>query len=466
MMHTIEDYLKHFAQETPDKVAVAMRAPAAGMTSRLTYAQLYQQALALAAELKTECPQRSAGTNLSGLKSKTHSRADVFRATQDISFLVRYFALHLAGRVAVPLEGDAPEERTQQVLGMLEQSPIPEETADILFTTGTTGRSKGVLISHRAILCNAENLVCAQGFTAQHVFVITGPLNHIGSLSKVYPVIMTGGTLLITSGMKDLGEFFDALEYPCSKMATFLPPANIRILLQFARQRLEGYRDKIDFVETGAAPLSQADMDAFCRLLPHSRLYNTYASTETGIISTHNYNGSKCQAGCLGHPMKHARLHITPEGKVACQGPTLMSGYLGDEALTRTVLRDGTLYTSDNGYIDEEGMLVLTGRDDDVINSGGFKISPTEVENVALSCPGVADCVCISAPHPVLGNAPRLLVVLEPGVKLNKRQMALYLNEHLERYKVPVFYQQVESVNRTFNGKIDRKSYRNNPILS
>ena len=254
------------------------------------------------------------------------------------------------------------------------------------------------------------------------------------------------------------------------RFATFLVPASIRILLQLSRDRLATYASKIDFLETGAAPMMQRDMEELCRLLPNTRLYNTYASTETGIITTYNYNGGKCQAGCLGRPMKHARLFITPEGYIACQGPTLMTGYIGDPELTATVLCDypstidqqpvPTLFTADRGIIDKEGMLHLLGREDDVINVGGFKVAPTEVEDVAMSLPEVSDCVCIAAEHPIAGRTLKLLVVMTEGSVFDKRIIARYLKSRLESYKVPLLYEQVEKVNRTYNGKLDRKSYR------
>ena len=242
-------------------------------------------------------------------------------------------------------------------------------------------------------------------------------------------------------------------------MATFLVPASIRILLQLAPKKLEALADKMEFIETGAAAISRSDMEALCRLLPNTRLYNTYASTETGIISTYNYNDGHCMEGCLGRPMRHAKLFITDKGTIACSGPTLMTGYVGDEERTAEILRDGVVYTSDLGTIDDEGMLHLTGREGDVINVGGFKVAPTEVEGAAMAFPSVDDCVCIAVDHVVTGKALKLLVAMNGGAKLDKRALAQYLKSRLEAYKVPMLYAEVEKVERTFNGKINRKYY-------
>lgn len=464
-MKTLEDYLRQDAELYPEKVAVICGDEAC------TYRQLWDRVEARSEVLRQEGRMSSQSSCLDVSLPHIHP----FLSSQSIDFLVEYFSIHHAGAVAVPLEK----------MMDIEPYSVPQGVADILFTTGTTGKSKGVMISHSTILANAENLIAAQGFHHDLTFIICGPLNHIGSLSKVYPIIMVGGTLHILEGMKDLNAFFAAMDdvengmmqaeaserHGNRKFATFLVPASIRMLLSFAPERLSNYADKIEFIETGAAPISHSDMEKLCELLPKSRLFNTYASTETGIIATYDYNHGECVAGCLGKPMRHSHFFVVDEdghklsapmsvGKVVCSGKTLMSGYYGDEALTQSVLIDGTLYTSDLGEIDAEGRLHLKGRDGDTINVGGYKVNPTEVEDVALALSSVKDCVCIPVNHRVLGTVLKLLVVLQDGFQLDKRQLALALREKLAAYKVPMQYEQVESILRTFNGKIDRKAYQ------
>lgn len=433
-MH-LEDYLRQHAEETPDRTAVVCG------DETISYATLYQRVQARAATMPK-------------------GEVVVFRSSQTVDFLVTYFAIHLAGSVAAPLERNTPEPLFQEISTSLVGSALPPDSADILYTTGTTGRSKGVIISHRTIIADAENLIAGQGFSRDLLFIINGPLNHIGSLSKIFPVVLLGATLYILDGMRDLNAFFDALDYPATKIATFFVPATIRMLLQFGADRLATYADKLDFIESGAAPLAHADMLRLCELLPHTRLYNTYASTETGIIATYNFNDGRCLQGCLGRPMPHSRIVITNDGLISCQGDTLMTGYVNDPELTATILRDDTIFTSDIGHIDDEGMLRLEGRQGDVINVGGYKVAPTEVEDAALSLPQVKDCICISVEHPVMGHALKLLVVVADGYPFDKRQIAHALKERLETYKVPLLYEQVDIIQRTYNGKINRKFYQ------
>ena len=439
-MNTILDYVHRWADECPDKPAIISR------DGVIAYRELYER-------MKIQPPRPPRGSSLySNCESDELANNDVSRENLQQEEVSK--KLPLGGRggcLPIPLLGES------------------WESDFCLYTTGTTGKSKGVVISQKAVISNSENLIAGQGFTHDLVFIIAGSMEHLGCWSKIFPVLMLGATIyVIEDGMKDIDGFFKAFELPLekyslpanTKFATFLVPSNIRILLQFAKDRLEAIADRIDFLETGAAPMPHSDMLTLCKILPNTRLYNTYASTETGIVSTYNYNDGECIAGCLGHALPHSQFLITPEGRIACKGDTLMSGYKDEPELTRSVLHDDTLFTADNGYIDELGRLHILGRDDDTINTGGFKVAPSEVEDVALSMPDIEDCICISQPHPVLGNALALLVVLKNGAKLDKRAIALHLSTKLKRYQIPLTYKEVDKIQRTFNGKLNRKYYK------
>ena len=123
-----------------------------------------------------------------------------------------------------------------------------------LRTTGTTGKSKTVVISQQAVIANSQNLIHAHGYSSDTVFVVAGALDHLGGWSKIFPTLMTGGTLILMDGMKDVNAFFRAMDYDSTHLATFLVPASIRMLLQFSADRLASYSHKIEFLETGAAP--------------------------------------------------------------------------------------------------------------------------------------------------------------------------------------------------------------------
>ena len=210
-MMTLEDYLAQDAQRYPEKTAVICG------EKRLSYAQLWARVQQRAADFP-------------------RGKVVAFRSSQTVQFLIDYLAIHQAGSVAAPLEKDMPERLFAEVADYLSSCEVPEGSADVLYTTGTTGRSKGVIISHRTIVADAENLIAGQGFAHDLTFVIHGPLNHIGSLSKIYPIILQGGTLHILDGLRDADAFYAAFATE-GKYATFFVPANIRFLLSFDAKR-------------------------------------------------------------------------------------------------------------------------------------------------------------------------------------------------------------------------------------
>lgn len=445
MKERLEDYIYQNSILFPEKVAIVAQG------KETTYCELFSLIQIKAEELKAE----------------SWKAGDVYvvRSSQTLEYLVLYFALHSLDVIVCPLEKGISDERFAKIkeeVSHFDPASVPTDStfSDILYTTGTTGASKGVLVTRKAILSNGENLIESQGFTKDLVFVITGPINHSGNWSKVFPTMMVGATLYILEGMKDLNAFFDALNYSESKSACFLVPASIRMLILFSKKQLQKLQDKIEFAETGGAPISVADMKGLSELLPHSRLYNTYASSETGMICTYNFNDGLYKDSCCGSPMKHASFKIV-NGKIVCRNGGQMSCYINSPELTNEVLKDGFIFTNDLGHVDSEGMLRIEGRDGDVINVGGLKVSPIEVENCVQELSEIEDCICLPKPHPVMGNVVRLLVVVKEGFDFDKRSIASYLASKLENYKVPQSIELVEKINRTYNGKLDRKSYKN-----
>ena len=414
------DYVAKVVERYPETIAVICHG------ERLTYAQLWE----------------AAGKEAIRLRDVEHLREGQYyvqTCTQDIAFVVRFLALHLIGA-----------------------------QSDILYTTGSTGKPKAVLLSDEGMIANGENLIDAMGFHHGLTFVICGPLDHFGPWSKMLPVFMTGGTLHILDGLKDLDALFDALR-PASfdnekaKSATFLVHSAIRMLLQFSRERLVKLADCIEFIETGAAPMATSDMQQLHEVLPPTRLYNTYASTETGIVCTNPYHLSQSIIqGCVGPTMKHSEIVIGQEGEICVSGPILMAGYLNEDAEGNFQLEPvgNSFQTSDLGYLDAEGRLFLTGRSSEFINVGGLKLSPVEVEDAAMGFVGILDCLCVPVSHPVMGQVPKLLVVLQEDISLNKKELARYLKEKLiETWKVPINYEVVEEIRKMPNGKKNRKYY-------
>ncbi len=428
--------LRHHAEVYGQKPAVICHG------ERLSYVQLFESVIKEACRLQEE-------------EKVCKGTIYQFVATQDINYLVRFLALHVIGAVCVPV--DAPLE--------LPQEKLPE-VSDILFTTGSTSKPKGVLLSFDAVMADAENLIQAHRYHQATTFVICGPVHHFGSWSKVMPTLVAGGTLLLLDGLKDLEAFICAMG-SASHTATFLVPSAIRMIMQLCSERLASLASSIEFIETGAAPIAACEMEQLRRLLPNTRLYNTYASTETGVVCTYPFHlpsaepdrtdqllSGDCLEGCVGPAMRHAHVCLDDEGRIVVSGRMIMSGYLGAS--------DGNpleIVTSDVGTLDEQHRLYIMGRVSDFINVGGLKVAPAEVEAAVMSIPWVKDCICIAHPHPMMGQVPELLVVCDEQV-YDRKAIISYLKERLEPYKLPLFYRKVDQIAKTFNGKTDRKHYQ------
>ena len=437
---TLEENLQKHALSTPDKCAVVCG------NKSVSYSQLWESIQNRAEQLRN-----------SGLEKH---RPYVFRASQDADFIATYCAVHLLQAIAVPLEHAVPDEVFNKVKNEVESCNFTPDIVDILYTTGATGKAKGVMLSQVCLDACADNFISEMNFHPDLVFIVSGPLNHIASLFKIHPILTVGGTLCVLDGLKDINAFFEVFNLPYRHFATFLVPASIRLLLQFSSEQLHKVSHLVDFIETGAAPISSADMQRLSKALPQSRLYNTLGGTEIGCVCTYQFNDGKYMEGCVGRPMRNASLEIAPDGSFIISGKTIMSGYVADEQHTASVLRDGKIYSDDIGYMDDHGLIHITGRRDDIINVGGFKVDPVEVENTVISLPEIRDCICIADKHPILGTSLKLLYVVADNKVVDKKTIALHIKSCLEPYKVPQSYEQVPAINLTYNGKKDRKSYR------
>lgn len=437
---TLEENLRKHAQLTPDKCAVVSG------TESVSYSQLWESIQERACQLSS-----------SGLE---RHRPYVFRASQDAAFIATYCAVHLLQAIAVPLEHAVPDEVFNRVRHEVETCSFAPDIVDILYTTGSTGKAKGVMLSELCLEACADNFISEMNFHPELVFIVSGPLNHIASLFKIHPILSVGGTLCILDGLRDINAFFKVFSLPYHHFATFLVPASIRLLLQFASDQLHEVAHLVDFIETGAAPISSTDMQRLSKALPQSRLYNTYGGTEIGCVCTYQFNDGKYMEGCIGRPMRNASIEISSDGSFVISGKTIMSGYVADVQHTADVLRNGKIYADDLGYVDDFGLIHITGRRDDIINVGGYKVDPVEIENIVNSIPEIRDCICVADTHPILGTSLKLLYVVEDNKVVDKRTIALHIKSCLESYKVPLAYEQVTAIKSTYNGKKDRKAYR------
>lgn len=331
---------------------------------------------------------------------------------------------------------------------------------EILFTTGSTGRSKGVMQSRNSVAAYTATINAAVGVKQSSTLLVCTPLNHAGGLHRMHMLLQAGGTLVMMDGLKDLRRYYENVrKYDVN--ALYLPPAGVHILLTFSAKELAKLDEKLDFVFTASAPFGNADKEKLCSVLPTTRLLEAYGSSETGSVCCYNYNTSVSKPGCVGKPYDCVTVRLDGEdGKISVKSPMLMLGYLGDPELTATVYDGEWFHTTDCGVIDEDGCLIFKGRADDVINIGGMKVAPSEVEEVASKCSGVADCGCTSVENAITGTQLKLLVCMKEGAVFDPRALVAEMKPFVEPYKLPSIVKSVSAIPRFPNGKIDRKKLK------
>lgn len=352
--------------------------------------------------------------------------------------------------------------------------PALEETAEILYTTGTTGKSKGIEITHANNLALAQNICGGTGMREHNVEFVPLPLSHSHGLRCCYANLLAGGTLLLTDGVANVRAVYAMLkEYGATAMD--LSPTAASVLLRLSKGRFAEFDDTLDYIQIGTAAMTEELKDALRAAFPSVRLYNFYGSTESGRSCALNFNSSDDRPHCVGRPTPNAHFIVTDDarrplassgpdhtGLLACGGPMNMKGYYKQPELTAQTMSGGYVYTNDEGYIDEEGFVYVLGRRDDVINYKGIKIAPDEIEAAAMRFPGVRDCACVPMPDPVAGQVPKLFVAAADPDSFDRKALMRFLQEHLEPERMPAKCELIGEIPRTFNGKIQRKKLLEN----
>lgn len=253
--------------------------------------------------------------------------------------------------------------------------------------------------------------------------------------------------------------------------AVDIVPSAIKILLKISGSKLADYGDQLRYVQIGTAPLEQAEKARLRELLPKTRLYDFYGSTEAGCSCIIDFKKEPDRVGCIGKPtiiriVDESRKPMAVStrehaGFIACRGGMLMKGYWHQPELTKIVVENGFIYTSDRGYFDNDGYLYLLGREDNVINCGGIKISSEEIEHVVMRYSPISECACVAKIDTVSGQIPVLFLVLKAGETFERNALFAILNANVDANKMPRDIQFLDELPRTFNGKLQRRKLRN-----
>ncbi|MNM55419.1 Long-chain-fatty-acid--CoA ligase [compost metagenome] len=346
-----------------------------------------------------------------------------------------------------------------------------EALAVIMYTGGTTGRPKGVMLSHGNLLSAVLMRLADMPPVADMVGLCVAPLFHIAGLASAYARIVTGTTNVFV-------PVFDALEVMETVQREraneiLLVPTMLQAMLDHPRFA-EFDLSSLQRVLYGAAPISAALLEKAMAKLPGAGFVHLYGMTENGGQVTANPPRNHVPGNALcrsvGRPTLGQWVRIVDEqgnevprnsvGELLAKGPSVMQGYWNRPEETAKTLRDGWLYTGDAAYMDDSGHLFVVDRVKDMIITGGENVYSVEVENVLARHPAVALCAVIGIPHDSWGEAIHAVITLKPGAQASEEELRAHCRESIAAYKCPKSVEFRDSLPISGAGKILKRDLR------
>lgn len=343
---------------------------------------------------------------------------------------------------------------------------VPDQTAFLIYTAGTTGRHKGVMLTHQNVLANTAQVAERTGLTPADRVLHAMPLFHANGLINNTVLPLQIGASIVLMPRVDLAEFWSVVASLRPTYFTAVPTVFARLM-----DAWDGRADtsSLRFVRTGAAPMVAALQRQVEERLGVPVIVS-YGLTEATCTCTMNPVGPERRVGSVGSALPREAVAVLDEGghargpgevgEVVVAGPNIMIGYLNAPPATAEVLRDGWLHTGDLGYLDPDGFLFLTDRKKDLIIRGGENISPREVEEVLLTHPAVAEAAVVGTPDREWGEEVAAFLVPREGRVLDADQVRAFCRERLARYKVPRQVWMVPAIPLTGVGKVDKARLR------
>jgi acyl-CoA synthetase (AMP-forming)/AMP-acid ligase II len=347
-----------------------------------------------------------------------------------------------------------------------------DDLAAIFYTGGTTGRSKGVMLSHANLMVSALGSA-ASGFwaTPGGVFLHTAPMFHLADLCQWAAQSLAGSTHVIVGGF-DAAKVLETVERH-HVTDLFLVPTMIQMLIEHPDIHTRDLSSVRRFVY-GASPIAPAVLDRTLELLPGVELGQAYGMTELSPVATllgpaeHRAPGPHRYSA--GRAAPHSEIRVVDPldetvatgtvGEICCRGGHVMRGYWKRPEETAAAIRDGWMHTGDLGYLDDDGYLFVVDRSKDMIVSGGENVYSAEVEKVLAGHPAVAQCAVIGLPDDTYGERVHAVVVLAEGEQTDAAQLREYVAQFIARYKAPRTVSFVPAMPLSGAGKILKRTLR------
>lgn len=480
-MKTIEEQIFDYVQNTPDKVALI-----SGDTE-ITYSQLWDYCLCAAEKLKQD------------YHLKKGDRV-ILSAAGNIEFVYAYFGVHIAGGICVPIDPDTNQTRFEYieksttpvcVMGLLHNvkketipftdvvngtskasyvAPEQGQVADILFTTGTTGAPKGVSLSYNNLSAAARNINAFIGNTSSDVELLALPVSHSFGLGRLRCSLSKGATVVMLGTFANVKKFFKEMAR-CQVTMFAMVPASWGFIKKMSGKYIGKFAEQLKYIEIGSSFMPVEDKELLMSLLPNTRICMHYGSTEASRSAFMEFHTYKDNLLSIGKASPNVEIKIfttqgTPaalgeEGEVCVKGEHVTCSYWNETPERfASDFYDGYFRTGDCGTMDAEGNIYLKSRIKEIINVGGKKVSPMEVEDILNTIPGIKESACIGIPDPgiVLGEVVKAFIVADDN--LSDEEIMKQLRPQLEVYKLPIEIERINAIPKTGSGKIQRLSLK------
>lgn len=340
-----------------------------------------------------------------------------------------------------------------------------KDIADIMFTSGTTGEPKGVMLSHANIFGSATNINRFIGNGPDEIEFLGLPLVHSFGLGRLRCNLIKGSTIVLHDGFGNLPKVFSVIDkYGVTGFG--MVPAVWNYIVRFSGERIGRFSNQIRYIEIGSAAMPKEEKERLMRLFPDTKICMHYGLTEASRSLFTEFHSAP-NLDTIGKSVNPEEIEVAildeigqpvpdgEDGEICVRGNMVISSYLNLDQ-NREAFFGGWFRTGDWGRRDSDGLFYLASRKKDLINVGGKKISPAEIED-ALERVGVGESMCVAVPDPkgVLGSVPKALLVRGTFTKSidNIREE---LRPLLETYKFPAIFEVVESIPKTTNGKKKR----------